>query len=38
VFADEVLGEGIVEEPVAAQFHGGFFCPIEFAGNTLKID
>ena len=22
----------------AAQFHGGMYCPIEFVGDTMRID
>lgn len=37
-FAAEILAKGFAEDPVALQFHGGFFCPTEFAGNTDNID
>lgn len=37
VFADEILAQGIRENPIAAQFHGGFYCPIEFVGSTDRI-
>lgn len=37
-FAQEILAQGLVEDPVAAPFHGGFYCPIEFAGNLEDID
>ena len=37
VFAAEILAQGIPENPVAAQFHGGFFCPMEFVGATDRI-
>jgi len=38
VFAAEILAEGKKENEIAAQFHGGFYCPIEFSGDTGKID
>jgi len=38
VFAAEILAKGIVEDPVAAPFHGGFFCPMEFVGDIRRID
>ena len=37
-FAAEVLARGITEDPVAAPFHGGFYCPIEFDGDLDRID
>ena len=37
-FAQEILATGLVEDPVAAPFHGGFYCPIEFSGNVEDID
>ena len=37
-FAAEILAAGAKEDEVAAQFHGGFYCPIEFAGDTSQID
>lgn len=37
VFAEEILAKDIPEDPVAAQFHGGFFCPLEFVGTTERI-
>lgn len=37
VFAAEILAQGILENPIAAQFHGGFYCPIEFVGATDRI-
>ncbi len=37
VFAAEILAQGIPEDPIAAQFHGGFFCPMEFVGTTDRI-
>ena len=26
------------ENEIAAQFHGGFYCPMEFAGDPTEID
>lgn len=37
-FAEQVMALGIVEDPVAAPFHGGFYCPIEFDGDVDRID
>jgi uronate dehydrogenase len=37
-FAEEILRDPTPEDPIAAQFHGGFFCPMEFTGDTEKID
>ncbi|MBL8386049.1 MAG: NAD(P)-dependent oxidoreductase [Burkholderiales bacterium] len=38
VYAAEILARGEKENEIAAQFHGGFYCPIEFSGNTDDID
>src|ERR1700722_3494005 len=38
VFAAEILATGAKENEIAAQFHGGFYCPIEFAGDASQID
>jgi uronate dehydrogenase len=38
VFAAEILAAGAKEDDVAAQFHGGFYCPMEFAGDASRID
>ncbi len=38
VFAERILAKGIVEDPIAARFHGGFFCPLEFDGDVERID
>jgi uronate dehydrogenase len=38
VFAAEILALGAKENDIAAQFHGGFYCPMEFAGDTSRID
>jgi uronate dehydrogenase len=38
VFAAEILAVGAKEDDVAAQFHGGFYCPMEFAGDASRID
>lgn len=37
-FAAEILAMGIVEDPVAAPFHGGFYCPIEFDHTIDNVD
>jgi uronate dehydrogenase len=37
-FAAEILAQGKKENEIAAQFHGGFYCPIEFAGDPGAID
>jgi uronate dehydrogenase len=38
VFAAEILSPGAPEDKIAAQFHGGFYCPMEFVGDASKID
>lgn len=37
-FAAQVLATSPPEDPIAAQFHGGMYCPIEFVGDTSRID
>jgi uronate dehydrogenase len=37
-FAPEILAEGKQENEIAAQFHGGFYCPMEFSGDPALID
>jgi uronate dehydrogenase len=37
-FAAEILARGEKENEIAAQFHGGFYCPMEFAGDTEAIE
>ena len=37
-YAAEILAAGAKENEIAAQFHGGFYCPIEFAGDASQID
>jgi uronate dehydrogenase len=37
-YAEEILAKGEVENEISAQFHGGFFCPMEFAGDTDRIE
>ncbi|MEO6626728.1 MAG: NAD(P)-dependent oxidoreductase [Burkholderiaceae bacterium] len=37
-FAPEILALNATEDPLAAQFHGGFYCPIEFDGDATRID
>lgn len=36
-FAAEILAKNIPEDPIAAQFHGGFYCPMGFVGSTDRI-
>lgn len=38
VYAAEILARGDKENEISAQFHGGFYCPIEFDGDTTRID
>jgi uronate dehydrogenase len=38
VFAAEILAAGAKENDIAAQFHGGFYCPMEFSGDTSRIE
>ena len=37
-FAAEIFAEGKKENEIAAQFHGGFYTPMEFAGDPSAID
>ena len=37
-YAAEILATSPDEDALAAQFHGGFYCPIEFAGDAKRID
>jgi uronate dehydrogenase len=37
-FAPEILAQGKQENEIAAQFHGGFYCPMEFSGDAALID
>lgn len=37
-FAAEILALNQVEDPIAAQFHGGFHCPIGFVGDASRIE
>jgi uronate dehydrogenase len=37
-FAAQVLATSPTEDPIAAQFHGGMYCPIEFVGDTSRIE
>ncbi|MEO8654988.1 MAG: NAD(P)-dependent oxidoreductase [Ramlibacter sp.] len=37
-FAAQVLATSPIEDPIAAQFHGGMYCPMEFVGDTSRID
>ena len=38
VYAAEILARGDKENAIAAQFHGGFYCPIEFSGDPGAVD
>ncbi len=38
VFAAEIMALSAKENEIAAQFHGGFYCPMEFAGDTSQIN
>jgi uronate dehydrogenase len=38
IYAAEILARGEVENEISAQFHGGFFTPMEFDGDVGKID
>jgi uronate dehydrogenase len=38
IYAAEILARGEVENKISAQFHGGFFTPMEFDGDASKID
>jgi uronate dehydrogenase len=38
VFAAEILALGKKESEIEAQFHGGFYTPMEFAGDASQID
>jgi uronate dehydrogenase len=38
VFAAEILARGEKENEIAAQFHGGFYTPMEFSGDADAID
>jgi len=37
-FAAEIFARGEKEDPIAAQFHGGFYTPMEFAGDPDAIE
>ncbi len=37
-FAAEILARGEKENEIAAQFHGGFYTPMEFSGDADAID
>src|SRR5580704_11815039 len=37
-FAAEILAQNKKENEIAAQFHGGFYTPMEFAGDPSAID
>ena len=38
VFAAEILARGDKENAIAAQFHGGFYAPMEFSGDPEAIE
>jgi uronate dehydrogenase len=38
IYAQEILARGEQENLISAQFHGGFFCPMEFAGDPDRIE
>jgi uronate dehydrogenase len=38
VFAAEILARGEKENEIAAQFHGGFYTPMEFSGDADAIE
>jgi uronate dehydrogenase len=38
VYAAEILARGEKENGISAQFHGGFYCPIEFSGDTGRVE
>ena len=33
-----LLAKGVSGDPVAAPFHGGFYCPIEFDNSVDNVD
>jgi uronate dehydrogenase len=37
-FADEILASSAREDDIAAEFHGGPYCRMEFSGDGAKID
>ena len=37
-FAPEILALDQAEDPISAQFHGGFHCPIGFVGDASRIE
>jgi uronate dehydrogenase len=38
VFAAEIFAEGKKENDISAQFHGAHYCPMEFSGDTSRIE
>jgi uronate dehydrogenase len=38
IYAQEIFARGEKENEISAQFHGGFFCPMEFAGDPDRIE
>jgi uronate dehydrogenase len=38
IYAAEILARGEKENEISAQFHGGFFTPMEFDGDPSSID
>jgi uronate dehydrogenase len=37
-FAANILALGAKENEIAAQFHGAHYCPMEFSGDTTRVD
>jgi uronate dehydrogenase len=38
IYAQEIFAKGEQENEISAQFHGGFYCPMEFVGNADRIE
>jgi uronate dehydrogenase len=38
IYAQEIFAKREQENEISAQFHGGFFCAMEFAGNADRIE
>jgi uronate dehydrogenase len=36
-YAAQILGSAAAEDPLAKQFHGGFYVPVDFTGDASKI-
>ena len=37
MYAAEIFARGTEEDPLATQFHGGFYIPLDFSGDPSKI-